>query len=173
MSMTHQKAIRKPFEKFKVVKLPSALSKREARRLPSATTVVNFAIDRVKDVLHARLHAGTAEQWVIGQKQKPAIANYHPAKVPDLATDLNLVMATAIVGYTEVRGNAAVAVVCTRMVTAETSMQFYRFKVKTQEENFAKVAYHAVNITVGAFEQVSAHATVELQLPNKRVYDTL
>ena len=35
------------------------------------------------------------------------------------------------------------------------------------------VAYHAVSITIGAFEQVSTHATVELLLPNRRVYDTL
>ena len=165
--MMPQKAIRKPFEKFKVVKLPSALSKREARRLPSATTVMKAAIDRTKDVLHARLHAGTAEQWVIWQEQKPALANYYPVKAPDLATDLNLVIATAIVGDTGERGKAAVAVVGTRMVTTEASMQFNWFKVKTR----VSPRSHTMQ-SVGALEQVSAHATVELQLPNRRVYDT-
>ena len=57
-----------------------------------------------------RLHAGTAEQWVIGQKQKPALANYHLVKAPDLATDLNLVIVPAIINDTEVGGKAAVAV---------------------------------------------------------------
>lgn len=31
----------------------------------------------------------------------------------------------------------------------------------------------AVNITVGALERVSVHATVELQMPNRQMYDTL
>ena len=41
------------------------------------------------------------------------------------------------------------------------------------DESFAQVAYHAVTITVGAIEQSSAFATMELQLPNRPVNDTL
>ena len=44
----------------------------------------------------------------------------------------DLLIATAIVGDTEVGGKAAVAVAGTRMVTVEVSMQFNRFKVNTR-----------------------------------------
>ena len=53
--------------------------------------------------------AGTAEQWVFGQKQKPALANHHLVKAPDLATDLNLVIAPAIEGDTEIGDKTALA----------------------------------------------------------------
>ena len=66
------------------------------------------------------------------KKQKPALTNYQSVKAPDLATYLNLMIAPAIVGNTQVGGKAAVAVASTRMVTAEATMQINRFKVKTR-----------------------------------------
>ena len=165
-----QKAIRKPFGKFGVVKLPSALSKREARRLPSATTVVKAAIDRVKDVLHARLHAGTA-----GAMGHWAKAKACPRKSPSRESSRSSYRSKC-----RDRSSRCGRYRSRAQNTGSRSWHSHGdgrsvntvLQVQGEDESFAKVAYHAVTITVGAFEQVSTNETMELQLPNRRAYDT-
>ncbi|KAI0213383.1 hypothetical protein LSAT2_001588 [Lamellibrachia satsuma] len=170
----HQKAIRKPFEKFKVVKLPLALSKREARRRAQC---YNCGESRHRSSQGCPAGASTCRNC--GAMGHWAKAKACHRKLPSRESSRSRYISKSRDGYNH-RGRYR----GTRQSRGsrgwhsygdgrKASMQFYRFKVKTQEESFAKVAYHAVNITVGAFEKVSAHASVELQLPNKQVYDTL